>query len=329
MILTQKKRRLFFLLSLGAFFILVVSVALYSLGYRVGSGFQIQKTGGIFVQTTESGATVLINGTQAKTTSLLGEQALVKNLTPGVYTVEVSKDTFYPWRKTLLVAPETVDARDVILIPTTPVINFIATSSPEREDRRYTLRNHTLYERSGLKLLPVAFSVQRYWELPKHRTFLIQGEDDQWYLNKDPQGLADTFDNAPDEPNVVPILASLLTSKEHIIFDDNENQVIYWDDHTIGSYWIGQRKDLPQWQKGRGLHVLTMPGSIRNVAVYPKHSDYVLMEMGNAVWAVEMDQAGGQNLIPVYQGSEPHIIGRTSNGISVSDNKKIVEVELP
>jgi hypothetical protein len=327
--LTKRKRKVLVFLSFGIFFFLVFAVILYSLGYRMGQNWHIQKTGGIFIQSNESGASVLINGTLAKTTSLFSRQAFVRNLTPGVFSVEVSKDTFYPWRKSLLVLPETVDARDGLLVPINPVVRFIATSSPLYEQPRYSLKNHTLYERTDLKRSPIAFSVKRFWGLPRHGTLLIQGEDEKWYLNKEQRDLAHIFESASEEPNIIPILTSLLTSKEHIIFDDGENQVVYWDEHTIGSYWIGKRKDFPQWQKGRGVHILTMPGRIRNVAIYPKHPDYLLMELGSAIWALEMDQVGGQNMTPVYQGSEPHILGRANNGISISDDKKIMEVELP
>ncbi len=328
--LTKRKRTILTFISFGVFFLLVFGVTLYSLGYRLDHNWRIQKTGGIFIQSNESGAAVAINGTVRKTTSLFSEQAFIRNLTPNVFSVEVSKESFHSWRKSLLVQPETVDARDALLVPLNPIVTIIGTSSPIYERSRYTLKNHVLSEYvDPLTATPVAVSVKRFWELPRHGGVLIQGEDEQWYLNKDKQDVVSIFENASEEADVVPILTSLLTSKEHIIFDDGENQVIYWDDHTIGSYWIGKRKDLPQWQKGRGVHILTMPGKIRNVAIFPKHPDYLLMELGSSIWAVEMDQVGGQNLMPVYQGTAPRILGRTTNGITISDNKKIMEVELP
>ena len=61
MVLTRRKRKFLLILALVFFSLITVGVLFYSLGYRIGPGWDVQKTGGIFVQTSVSGAPIFIH----------------------------------------------------------------------------------------------------------------------------------------------------------------------------------------------------------------------------------------------------------------------------
>lgn len=305
-------------------------VIVYSLGYGIGPKWQIQKTGGIFIQANQSGAVVTIDGKKQKNTSLLSENALIKNLNPGNHEVRVSKDAFYDWYKVLDVLPEIVTARDVLLIPTTLPTQSVATTTYELTPTYYLLK-HTIYQKNIPKPKPVFVGVEKFWQLPQSNALLVLGEDNMFYINNkrvdESAAAGETLLGLDND--VAQILTSLLRTKSNLIFDDSQNRIVYWDDHTIGSYWIGKLDKMPQWQKTRSISVLTLPAKIRNITTYPDHGDYLLMEMGNGIWSLEMDSSNGQNFLPVYQGNSPQFLGKRANTIFVQDNKQYFSIILP
>ena len=78
--LTKTKRRVLFYLATLIFVLLSAPVILYSLGYGIGSDFKLHKTGGIFIKASGAGANVTVDK-KNKSTSLLANSALIKNLT--------------------------------------------------------------------------------------------------------------------------------------------------------------------------------------------------------------------------------------------------------
>lgn len=328
--LTKRKRKIMFLTTLVAFFVLAIVAIFYSLGYRIGPKWQIQKTGGIFIQANQSGATITINGKRQKNTSLLSRSALIKNLNPGNQEVRVTKDTFYEWYKTLNVFPEVVTERDILLIPKQLQIKNVATTTNELTPTYY-LSKHTIYQKNTNKPKPVFVGVEKFWQLPKSNTLLVLGEDNMFYINNNrvDEGTTTTETLLDLENDVAKILTALLRTKNNLIFDDNQNRIIYWDDYTVGSYWIEKLDKMPQWQKTRSISILTIPAQIRKILMYPSHGDYLLMEMGNGIWVFEMDSINGQNFLPIYQGDSPKILGKNTNTIFIQDKNQYLSIDLP
>ena len=252
MLLTKRKRKFMFLGTIVVFFLLAIIVILYSFGYGIGPKWQLQKTGGIFIQANQSGAIVTIDGKQQKNTSLLSKNALIKNLNPGKHEVRVAKDTFYDWYKVLDVSSEIVTARDIVLIPKQLPAQNIATSTSELTPTYY-LAKHTIYQKNAPKPKPIFVGVEKFWQLPQSNFLLVLGEDNIFYIQgkRVDESTTTTETLLGLESEQAKVLASLLRTKKNIIFDDGQNRVIYWDDHTIGSYWISKLDKMPQWQKIR------------------------------------------------------------------------------
>jgi len=101
--------------------------------------FSFTKTGGLYLNYTPKNAEVKINGILKENTSLmhniLGSGIFVDNLIPGNYQIEIYYPQYYPWTKTLSVAPGMVTINTFIhlfpikwnkvkLTTSTPITDF-------------------------------------------------------------------------------------------------------------------------------------------------------------------------------------------------------------
>lgn len=102
-----------FYISLALYFILLPIVLSYSLGYKIDfHRFKIYKTGIISLSSTPAGASIYINGRVYPDIT----PARIEELKPGTYSVEVKREGFYPWQKSLSVIPNMVTRADNIVL---------------------------------------------------------------------------------------------------------------------------------------------------------------------------------------------------------------------
>src|SRR3989344_3923129 len=118
-----RTRILLFLLSLIVVPIATYSVILFARGYRPDISQKTLSPTGLLVATSSpDGAQILVDGkvTSATNTTL--------NLSPGTYEVEIKKDSFQPWKKTLVLKAEMVPRAAAVLFPNVPSLKAITTS---------------------------------------------------------------------------------------------------------------------------------------------------------------------------------------------------------
>ena len=112
------RKKLYYLLGLvGVFVIIIPILVLYSMGYRLNSQLRLVKTGGIYLVNNELEAVVLINGKNAKTSSLFERDLFVRNLMPKAYYVRLEKDGYRPWKKNVRVQEQKVEVCYPLLLP--------------------------------------------------------------------------------------------------------------------------------------------------------------------------------------------------------------------
>ena len=169
--LTKKKRRIIFWFSILAFCVILIPVLLYSLGYRLDANWKIQKTGGIFIEASQTGAFIYIDGKENKKTSILSGNALIKNLTPSRHLVVIKKDGFWDWKKTLEIFPETVSSKTALLIPKDLSAEIVSHSTST--DASPYLKKNAIFKENKL----IFSSVKKFWILPGTADLLILGED--------------------------------------------------------------------------------------------------------------------------------------------------------
>jgi hypothetical protein len=99
------------------------ALVLYAQGYRLNLPLEpgkklIVMTGGLFIKTTPKQADVFVNGKLEEQTDFFFGSALVENLLPRQYQVEVKKTGYQPWEKNLNInEKEVTEARNIILFP--------------------------------------------------------------------------------------------------------------------------------------------------------------------------------------------------------------------
>lgn len=127
--MTKKSRTILFIICVLLFLLIFPLTVLYSQGYRVSfspseGGIKISKTGGIFIKTYPKQVDVQIEevGSSKKTikekTDFFFGSLLVENLFPKKYKIEIKKDGYLPWQKTLDVREkEVTEIKNVVLFP--------------------------------------------------------------------------------------------------------------------------------------------------------------------------------------------------------------------
>ena len=117
-------RTFIFIFFVAVFVIAAPSLVLYAQGYRLNLPLEpgkklIVMTGGFFIKTNPKQADVLINGSLAGQTDFFFGSALVENLLPRQYRVEIKKTGYRPWEKNLSInEKEVTEARNITLFPT-------------------------------------------------------------------------------------------------------------------------------------------------------------------------------------------------------------------
>ena len=117
--MTKRRRTILFFLLVMVFFLSAPTVILYSQGYRIDiDQKRITQTGAFYLKVKPNSVHVRINGEDVKKTNFLFGSTLTKNFLPRAYTVEISREGYHTWQKTLEIrARQVTDAKHVILFP--------------------------------------------------------------------------------------------------------------------------------------------------------------------------------------------------------------------
>lgn len=151
--MTKKTRTIIFLFCFILFVIGGPSVILYSQGYRININAKegekiLTSTGGIFIKTLPKQVDVYLNGKLMEKTDFLFGSVLIENLLPGKYALEISKEGYAPWKKTLTVRErEVTEAKGVILFPSEIGFNLVSEDAKKiwaTPNQRIIIRKETL-----------------------------------------------------------------------------------------------------------------------------------------------------------------------------------------
>ncbi|OGG58400.1 hypothetical protein A2765_05635 [Candidatus Kaiserbacteria bacterium RIFCSPHIGHO2_01_FULL_56_24] len=117
-----QRRRLYFMLFLLLFAILLPAVILYADGWRYKPGFGLVRTGGVYIDVPYPDAAISINGVQSGHSGFLQRGFLqrgfyIGNLAPSAYVVRVDRTGYRSWGRILVVEPQLVTDARVLLIP--------------------------------------------------------------------------------------------------------------------------------------------------------------------------------------------------------------------
>lgn len=117
----MKQRKRFFLIFILSllFSATALGVVLYSFGWRFDwNSKRIVKTGIFYFKVEPKSAKVYIDEKFVKKTDIFFGSALISNLLPKKYKVEIKKEGYYPWTKELKIRErEATEAKSITLIP--------------------------------------------------------------------------------------------------------------------------------------------------------------------------------------------------------------------
>ena len=122
--MTKRTRTILFITCIFLFILVAPSVVLYSQGYRFNfnppaGGKIIVQTGAFYFKVLPTSAEIYLDGKLKKKTDFFFGTAFIKNLLPKKYTIEVKKDGYLPWSKTIeLKEREVQEFKNIALIPT-------------------------------------------------------------------------------------------------------------------------------------------------------------------------------------------------------------------
>lgn len=153
----RKRKQLF--ISIGILLFLVLGTAiviLYGKGYRFSLGegrAEFAGTGLLVTTSVPNGASVYINGhlTTATDNTI--------NLAPGVYTIKIAKDGYFPWEKQIDVQAEVVAKAEALLFPVAPKLESLTASGainpvidPSHTQIAYTVASQSA-KKNGIYIL--------------------------------------------------------------------------------------------------------------------------------------------------------------------------------
>ena len=117
--MTKKIRTVLFSICVFLFLVSASAVVFYSQGYRFDfEKKKITKTGAFYFKVLPRSAQIYLNGQLKKETDFIFGSALIENLLPKTYNIQIKKEGYISWEKTLEIKEKQVtEAKNIVLIP--------------------------------------------------------------------------------------------------------------------------------------------------------------------------------------------------------------------
>jgi len=329
--MTLLTRRLIFYVLVIIFALATPPTILYAMGYS----FDWQKktlaqTGGFYFKSSPASAQILIDNKNDKSTP-----RLISRLLPKIYSVEITLDGFYSWKKNLEVSPKlVVEARNIILFPKTltPEIVLInATTSIQdwlasAEDKKNQLlaqniasssvgwlnKSNDIFYIDSASLILYRQDVGGFIKeqlskksLPKENYKIINSSNGQflaidgkstlYLLNKDTVTFEQIFSQVKDAKFSG-------DNKKILIQTANELWILYIEDILIQPYKkAGDRELITRYSQPIGQ------------AIFYPNNEYIAFTVGDQIKIAELDGRDSRNTVDFISAPNPQIYFNEAN----------------
>jgi len=117
--MTKKTRTILFSICVFLFLVSASVVVFYSQGYRFDfEKKKITQTGAFYFKVLPRSAQIYFDGKLKKDTDFIFGSALIENLLPKTYNIQIKKEGYISWEKTLEIKEKQVtEAKNIVLIP--------------------------------------------------------------------------------------------------------------------------------------------------------------------------------------------------------------------
>ncbi len=125
--MTLRTRNLIFITLVVSFLIIAPLTVLYSLGWRFDwENKKVFQTGIFYFKAWPKNTDVYINDVLKDKTDMFFGSALIDNLVPNEYKIEIKKEGYHSWTKFLKIEKkEVTEAKNITLIPENPNLNIL------------------------------------------------------------------------------------------------------------------------------------------------------------------------------------------------------------
>jgi hypothetical protein len=287
--MTKRNRTVLFYSFLFLFLLVSPLAVLYSQGYRLNfnpepGGRIIVKTGGFFVNAEPRQVEIYLDGKFEKRTDFIFGSNLIKNLLPKKYKIEVKKDGYFTWTKTLEVKEkEVTEAKSVVLFPQKPVFsplgeNEINPFLPEKKATTTVPKNILAYQaiNNDIYYLDATGSV-----FLANSSFLPRKKINENLFSLEP-GLKYNLKVSPDAKKIV------LTSN-----------------HEIWLIFTQDIAEQPQRKAGQTLFLNRFSEKIGDI--FWLNPNYLVFSAGNKIKILEIDDRDQINIYQIGEFTNPTI----------------------
>ncbi|TSC75503.1 MAG: hypothetical protein G01um101430_345 [Parcubacteria group bacterium Gr01-1014_30] len=264
-----KKTRVILIMSLAIIFTVITPLVIgYSLGYRIDlENKKITQTGGFYFKGWPRNAQIFLDGKLVKRTDPFFGAAYIYNLIPKNYDVEIRKDDYHSWKKTLQVVQKQVtDAKNVILLPKNPAFEELA--------------------QNAAKMPPSAVTSS---ENSVKIDYYIDEETQVLYLFDEAAG---SFENLFEEAKGAKLSPD---AKKLLYFSNSEIWVLFLKEE------LGQPRRYP------GDKVLVARFAQKVSDVFWMDDYYLVFSVGEKIKVAEIDDREGLNIVDLAEFAEPKI----------------------
>lgn len=313
--MTRTTRRLIFYGLVAIFLLATPPTILYATGYS----FDWQKkvlvqTGGFYFKSLPADAEIIIDGKKMKTTP-----RLISRLLPKTYAVEITKDGYAAWRKSLEIEPRLVtEARNIVLFPQVlQPEKFAATVTTTIADWLKPAAEKEVYQ----KALSIASS-SAGWLNKGNDIFYIDSANFIFYRQDFGGFIKEQLSKEPLPKNNYTLLASgnnrwlVLAKTGHLYLLDNDSGIFKaLSDQAVDARWAGDNKKIliqtenelwilyaedillqPYKKAGETELITRLSQPIRQAVFYPDN-EHIAFATGSQIRIIELDGRDSRNTI--------------------------------
>ncbi|MDO8482661.1 MAG: carboxypeptidase-like regulatory domain-containing protein [bacterium] len=277
-------------LTLWGICVLVALIAFmfYTFGFRLTGNLEPVKVGSIELLSNESGVQIFFDNRE-KQVPLEDGAYNVEKVVPGLHSIMISKDGFWPWAKTVTV---TAGARR----------NLFA----------------FIFKMDGLVTKPVPVGTPEYSAALRG---IAQNSVPQVKLGSKAFNVEESFsswlsDSVPDR--------KFSLDKSTVLFTENNTIYVGWVSETepMPHYFC---EENPCKLK---MPVTVSEEPIKSIDFYKDRRDVVIFTAGASIYAIEVDREGTQNFQPLYKGVDPYFYQTPEGVLYIKDGNSVSSASL-
>lgn len=357
--MTLKSRAVLIVCGIIIFLTVAPIVIFLARGFRYDfAKHRLIKTGGLMIKTEPKNALVFLNQKKQKSTTPLTRRFLA----PGDYSLEIKKEGFQPWQKTIPIYEELVTylpssgPEKIFLFLKNPRSFIISTTTQDflaPSDEIYYLQKGVVYRAApmGEKKTLVATTTADILN-PELITANHESEQNQYYISPDKKNFLMKNPNANDTRLLAESLPRFTesqiivapTKRIFLLLDDTLYQVMEtlekinspvsyatWDADLEGLVYGNSHEVwlyLPERQENE---LVTRSSQILGPAVYNKKTGYVFVAESNQIKAIELDPLGQPQVYVLVEtkNSKPKLaVNREGTDLIYLDGQTLYSLKI-